>query len=106
MQDMNATASRLDPADAGDIALPSVLDHVAAEALYWALRDRLLARLPVTVDGSGTDRISTLCIQVLVAAATEAGSLGVPFHLVAPSQALRAALSDLGVTRHVTGEES
>jgi anti-anti-sigma regulatory factor len=51
----------------------------------------------VLVDASAVDRVSTSCIQVLLAAARSADGAGTPFKIANASAALRAALADLGL---------
>ncbi len=88
------------------IVLPAILDAIAAEHLCTALRDRLTGGIPTVLRGDTVDRVSTLCVQVLLAAALQAGRQGVRFSLVSPSAPLRAALGDLGVAAHLLTENA
>lgn len=77
--------------------LPATLDRLAAESLCRTLQDGLLAGRPLQLDGSGVERVSTACLQVLLAAARSAAAREVPFAVTAPSDALIEALADLGL---------
>ena len=90
-------------ANEGSEPLPSSLDRLAAEALCHRLQDKVLAGQPVLLDGSAVDRVSTPCIQILVAALKGANARGIPFKLDAPSQVLIEAITDLGLRQLFAG---
>lgn len=94
------------PNSPSEICLPSSLGLVDSGPLLTALRDSLIARNAVRVDGAAVERISTPCIQLLVAAALNARSEGLVFELASPSSALNEALADLGVAQFLTPTES
>jgi anti-anti-sigma regulatory factor len=77
-------------------ALPAILDITKASELRGHLVERLNCGA-VRVNASAVDRVSTPCIQVLLAAARSADAAGTPFRIASASEALRAALADLGL---------
>jgi chemotaxis protein CheX len=74
--------------------LPAHLDLVAAAPL----RSEILARRgqPLDLDGAAVQRMGGLCLQVLLAARAAWAADNQPFRLLAPSPALREAISTLG----------
>jgi anti-anti-sigma regulatory factor len=58
----------------------------------------------MSLDGSGVERVSTACLQVLVAACRAVRARGKMFRIDAPSPLLRAALTDLGLADAALGE--
>ena len=90
----------LAPVDVGDdgrIALAASLDVTAADPLQEQILARLAADAPVVLCGRDVQRISTACLQILVAARQRAQALGVGFAVTAPSAVLRQAVLDLGL---------
>jgi anti-anti-sigma regulatory factor len=85
--------------------LPSSLDLPAAGPLCRQLQEQVLSGGPVLLDGAAVDRVSTPCLQVLVAARRSTESRGLRFELRDPSAALTNALADLGLQGFVAGEE-
>lgn len=79
-----------------ELALPVILDITLAQELRGHLLERLGAGA-VIMDASAVDRVSTPCIQVLLAAGRSAAESGTPFRIAGPSEAFAAALADLGV---------
>ncbi len=79
------------------LSLPASLDLTGADALRTQLQDCLASHDTVLIDGSAVERVSTACLQVLVAARTEAGGQGQSFTLTAMSTALGSAVRDLGL---------
>jgi chemotaxis protein CheX len=77
-------------------ALPAILDITKAQELRGHMVDRLNGGA-VLVDASAVDRVSTPCIQVLLAAARSVELAGTSFRIDNASAALRAALADLGL---------
>lgn len=76
--------------------LPQMLDLTEAQGL----RDRmkvLLGKGTIVLDASAVDRMSTPCVQVLLATARAANSAGTAFKVVNASDAFQAALADLGL---------
>ncbi len=93
-------AEALAPVDVGDdgpIALAASLDVTAADRLQAQILARLSADAPVVLCGRDVQRVSTACLQVLVAARRRALAQGVGFALAAPSAVLRQAVLDLGL---------
>ncbi len=62
--------------------------------------------LPSVLDLAKVERVSTACLQVLVATAQAARTHGRAFRLTAESPCLSAAIADLGLARHLLGEVS
>jgi len=85
--------------------LPASLDRLAAESLCHGLQEQLLAGEPVRLNGSQVERVSTACIQVLLAAARSAAVREVPFAIDAASATLAEALNDLGLAGTLPGME-
>jgi anti-anti-sigma regulatory factor len=104
---MTAVQASLEPDQAmGDmasiLALPALLEAPAAEDLSRQFADRLLAGLPLTIDGQHVNRIATQCVQVLVVAARTARSRELLFRLQTPSAALTDALVRLGLQHELS----
>ena len=78
--------------------LPSLLDIKAAPALVDSLRQYAAAASDgVKLDGQLVERISTLCLQALVAIAQDTQVRGLQFQLRQPSPVLATAIADLGL---------
>lgn len=76
--------------------LPQVLDLTQAQNL----RDSMAARLSegaLVLDASAVERMSTPCMQVLLAAGRAADLAGSPFQIINVSDVFRTALADLGL---------
>lgn len=86
-------------------ALPPSLELAAAEPLCRKLQDKIHAGRPILLVGSAVERISTPCLQILVAASKSARARGVSFALRAPSKALLDALVDLGLQQALTSPD-
>jgi anti-anti-sigma regulatory factor len=84
--------------DAGsaDLQLPEALDAVAATALRQSLLERL--SIPLIVDASQVQRLSTPALQVLMAAAKSWAAAGQGFAIIRESDAFRSARLLLGLT--------
>jgi anti-anti-sigma regulatory factor len=82
--------------------LPQSLELIAAEPLCRKLQDKLHSARPILLDGSRVERISTPCLQILVAASKSAQARGVSFELRSPSKVLLDALADLGLEQALT----
>jgi anti-anti-sigma regulatory factor len=77
--------------------LPASLDLTAADRLHGQLQDRLGRGEALLIEGGDVERVSTACVQVLVAAAASAREAGLAFRLAPASDILRHAVSDLGL---------
>jgi len=80
----------------GRYSVPATLDLTAARDL----RERLGAMLSgdgVVLDMSAVERMSTPCMQVLLAVGRSAGATKVSFQIVDASDAFRGAVADLGL---------
>ncbi len=83
--------------DGAQLTLPAVLDLCAAEPLKAAFEEALGGGRPLTVDAESVERLSTPCIQILIAAEAGAKAAEQPFKLAKPSDAFIDTFSDLGV---------
>lgn len=84
--------------DIGEVlVLKPRLDSRAAEELLTALRDRILAGLPVVLLGKEVEAVATLSLQVMATAARAAEARRSLFCLRAPSEVLSEAISALGL---------
>lgn len=79
------------------VVLPGALDTAVAAPLKEALMAALERGLPVVVDASDVSRLSTACIQVLIAGGRAVAGAGRQFIVVRPSEALVAAFDDMGL---------
>lgn len=78
--------------------LPQTLDLTEAQGL----RDRMLLLLllgegGIILDASAVDRMSTPCVQVLLATGHAADSASTGFKIINASDVFQAALADLGL---------
>lgn len=79
------------------VTLGPVLDIRAAAALREGLQKAVKRGKPVIVDAAQVDRLSTPCIQVLLAAGKGAEGNACRIVLAQASDAFVAAFSDLGL---------
>jgi anti-anti-sigma regulatory factor len=78
------------------LALPQVLDLTAAQDLRDSMI-RLSTEHGILLDASGVERMSTPCIQVLLAAGRAVDISGKSFKIVRASDVFRTAIADLGL---------
>ncbi len=83
------------------IALPEVLDLSTAAPLKTALAAALEGDRPIVVDAGRVIRLSTPCLQVLIAAERAMKAADVAFTLANPSDAFVDTFNDLGVFSHL-----
>jgi chemotaxis protein CheX len=81
------------------MTLPASLDLTLADTLHHSLLERIANERPLAIDGSEVERVSTPCVQLLVAASASARAHGLPFRIVSASQILSDAARDLGLSR-------
>lgn len=81
----------------GAIALAAVADMEAACELADALRDALERQVPVVIDATAVEDMSTPCAQALVSAATSFAAANVAFVFRQPSDAFIAAFNRIGL---------
>ncbi|WP_127144219.1 STAS domain-containing protein [Pelagibacterium montanilacus] len=86
----------MDGTDQHTIALARTLDGGDVGALRAALAEAL-ARGPVRLDASGTERVSTSGLMVLLSAAVSARAMDRPLVMADPSPALEEAIETLGL---------
>ena len=77
--------------------LPPLLDLTRADALHGELQTLVAHEADVTIDGSHVERVSTACVQLLVAARMMARAHGGTLALLTPSPVLSQAVHDLGL---------
>ena len=81
-----------------NVALPAVVDLPHASILKAQLERGLAGGCGITIDGSAVQRISSPCLQVLVAGVkTFVEAAGPPMTIVNPSAALLETVSTLGL---------
>jgi chemotaxis protein CheX len=78
------------------IELPEVLDSTTAAPLVVELQN--LRGQPLEIGARSVGRVSTLCIQVLLSAATTWLDDNVAFQICAPSEAILEAIRILGLS--------
>lgn len=80
-------------------SLPAVLDMQAAIALKDMLGEAMCSRSQqVVFSAASVERIGTPCVQVLVAAARGLAAENRTLSLLQPTDAMRVAFSDLGLS--------
>ncbi|MBV9561027.1 MAG: STAS domain-containing protein [Bradyrhizobium sp.] len=86
-----------DDAAAGQVhALPEMLDLAQAESLRKGMLN-LLQRRDILLDASAVQRMSTPCVQILLAAGRSAQAVQKPYKITNASDVFRAAIADLGL---------
>ncbi|MGA7804672.1 STAS domain-containing protein [Bradyrhizobium sp.] len=80
-------------------SLPQTLDLTQAAALRGDLTG-LLGSGVVLLDAAAVERMSTPCVQVLLAAGLAAEAASQPIRIVNASDAFRTAVADLGLESH------
>ena len=83
------------------IVLPEILDFSAAGSLKTALEGALSGGRSFKLDAKNVERLSTPCVQVLIAAERAMKAADVPFTLSKPSDAFIDTFNDLGVFSHL-----
>lgn len=79
------------------IVLPGTLDGAVARPLKTAFVEAMETGRPVVVDAAAVARLSTACIQVLIAGGRAVKEAGRDFAVARPSEALVSAFDDLGL---------
>ncbi|MGY3454456.1 STAS domain-containing protein [Bradyrhizobium sp. USDA 4353] len=97
MTDANATnPTATDAAASVAYALPQMLDLTQAVPLRDEMV-RLAAAGSIALDASGVERMSTPCVQILLAAARGAKAANKPFKITQASELFRTAVAELGL---------
>lgn len=78
--------------------LPEILDLGGAESLKHGLVEVAGAAEALAIDGGNVERVSTPAIQILLAVARDLSEKNRPLVLRNPSEALKAAFDDLGLS--------
>jgi chemotaxis protein CheX len=95
------TASISSDQSPGTYCLPQVLDLTQAREL----REQMIARLrngTVAMDAGAVERMSTPCLQVLLAGGHAAEAANSSFRIINASASFRAAVEDLGLRSQFT----
>lgn len=79
------------------INLGDVLDITAAASLKAVLLKALDKGQPLVLDAGSVERLSTPCIQILLAGATALQTADLAFTLLRPSDAFIDSLNELGL---------
>lgn len=79
------------------LGLPSDLDLPMAPSLVETLRRAYVERDTVEVLAGDVERVSTACLQALIAASRQAGEGQLGFAIIAPSDGVVDACADLGL---------
>lgn len=79
------------------VRLPADLGLGAAEPLRAALVAAIDGGGALVLDGAAVERVSTACLQVLVAAARAAAAAGLAFRITDPTPVLSGAVADLAL---------
>jgi len=79
------------------LKLPAVLDLLAAEGLREAIRETAVLGGRLEIDAAQVERMSTPCIQVLVAGGRALNAAGVVPLIDQPSDAFMNGFYDLGL---------
>lgn len=80
------------------VSLWPMLDLATAEPLHRLLQDTFATESGIVLDGSQVERVSTACLQLLVAASRTARSREMTFTLQGASPALMSAVEDLALS--------
>lgn len=80
------------------LGLPADLDLPMAQTLVDSLRHAFASARAIRIDAEAVERISTACVQALVAASNQSAENGVTFAIVQPSVVVVEACEDLGLS--------
>ena len=101
---MNAAIAQA-PHDQTDLSGPYCLPHTLDLTQARGLQENMMALLggdEIVLDASAVERMSTPCMQVLLATGYAAGAAKLSFRLVDASDAFRGAVADLGLQTQFT----
>ena len=80
------------------VKLAAILDNMVAEELCDIWREALNGQPgEINIAAGMVERMSTLCVQVILSAARSAGDDQILVHMTGASDAVRAAFTDLGL---------
>lgn len=83
------------------VQLPEVLTITAAPDLKNLLLNMLDTSSGLNIDAKNVERITTPCVQILIAAANMCAADGKSFKLISPSPAFSDALTMLGLSSYL-----
>lgn len=95
-----SVAATTSDASLAEFPLAPILDMSSSQALHEALCNKI-AGTQLRILSSAVERVSTACIQLLVAAAHEMEQRGGRCIFVAPSSALQDAFIQLGLEQEL-----
>jgi chemotaxis protein CheX len=79
------------------ITLPAALDATAAAELLSAMRKAVLRGRPLAIDCSDVTRLSTPCVQILLASEKALAAVDQTMAVSACSEEFAAAMNDFGL---------
>jgi chemotaxis protein CheX len=79
------------------LILAPVLDLLMAASLRDLLRESVIVGGRLEIDAGAVERMSTPCIQVLIAAGRAFAEKGIEFVILRPTEAFMGALFELGL---------
>lgn len=88
------------------VSLHSILDMAAAEGLLTCLRESVSKNKNVILDASNIERVSTPCMQIILATAKKVETNGHIFGLLNPSVALERGMRELGMMDYLNNWRS
>lgn len=86
---------------AQNIILSEILDISAGEALKADFTSAFAKRKPVSIDASKVRKLSTPCVQILVAASIEADRMGLSFSVTDPASVFSESFQSLGLSDYL-----
>ncbi|NVJ97629.1 MAG: STAS domain-containing protein [Alphaproteobacteria bacterium] len=86
---------------AQELVLTEILDISAGDPLKAEMCEQLAKKETLTVNASRVRKISTPCVQVLIAAGIEAERLGLAFHITRPSSVFSDSFQNLGLSEYL-----
>jgi len=87
------------------VTLKSVLDLNLAETLHQKLLDVLMTGKAINILAGEVDRITTPCLQIMLALKNRAMQEKISFAIPEMSDAFRAALKETGLESHLINQE-
>lgn len=87
------------------MTLKSVLDLTLAEALHQNFLDVLTTGKTINIMAGDVDRITTPCLQIMLALKNRAMQEKITFSIAEMSDAFQAALKETGLDSHLIDQE-
>ncbi|SCA54850.1 conserved hypothetical protein [Candidatus Terasakiella magnetica] len=83
------------------LSLIPILDMSVAEELLMSFRECTTLSKDVTIDSEGVERISTPCVQVMLAASIDVEANGGKFSIKNTSSGFERGMRDLGLSEYL-----